>query len=95
MTSGTPCSGMWASGCWTKSSRSEAGSDHNMQAVRVVTRLENRVTPRTHDGLNSQLGRRWKAFQATNGLLIDRGGGPYRRTSWCRGARGDLRPAPT
>ena len=51
------------------------GFDHNMQAVRVVTRLENRYAE--HDGLNLS----WEALEGIlkhNGPLIDRDGGPYR-----------------
>jgi len=51
------------------------GFDHNMQAIRVVTRLENRYAE--HDGLNLS----WEALEGIlkhNGPLIDRAGNPAR-----------------
>ena len=57
------------------------GFDHNMQAIRVVTRLENRYAE--HDGLNLS----WEALEGIlkhNGPLVDRNG---------RALRAD-RPAP-
>lgn len=52
------------------------GFDHNMQAIRVVTRLENRYAE--HDGLNLS----WEALEGIlkhNGPLLDAGGGPGER----------------
>jgi dGTPase len=52
------------------------GFDHNMQAIRVVTRLENRYAE--HDGLNLS----WEALEGIlkhNGPLLDAEGGPYGR----------------
>jgi len=49
------------------------GFDHNMQAIRVVTRLENRYAE--HDGLNLS----WEALEGIlkhNGPLTDRDGNP-------------------
>nr|WP_055048806.1 deoxyguanosinetriphosphate triphosphohydrolase [Devosia sp. A16] len=51
------------------------GFDHNMQAIRVVTRLENRYAE--HDGLNLS----WEALEGIlkhNGPLADRQGRPLR-----------------
>lgn len=51
------------------------GFDHNMQAIRVVTRLENRYAE--HDGLNLS----WEALEGIlkhNGPLTDRQGRPLR-----------------
>ncbi|MGV3490541.1 MAG: deoxyguanosinetriphosphate triphosphohydrolase [Devosia sp.] len=51
------------------------GFDHNMQAVRVVTRLESRYAE--HDGLNLS----WEALEGIlkhNGPLVHRDGSPYR-----------------
>ena len=48
--------------------RAHGGFDHNMQAIRVVTRIENRYA--THDGLNLT----WEALEGIlkhNGPLID------------------------
>ncbi len=52
------------------------GFDHNMQAIRVVTRLENRYAE--HDGLNLS----WEALEGIlkhNGPLLDAEGGPTGR----------------
>ncbi len=52
------------------------GFDHNMQAIRVVTRLENRYA--THDGLNLS----WETLEGIlkhNGPLVDRAGRPVGR----------------
>lgn len=52
------------------------GFDHNMQAIRVVTRLENRYAE--HDGLNLS----WEALEGIlkhNGPLVDRAGRPVGR----------------
>lgn len=52
------------------------GFDHNMQAIRVVTRLENRYAE--HDGLNLS----WEALEGIlkhNGPLTDRAGRPVGR----------------
>jgi dGTPase len=52
------------------------GFDHNMQAIRVVTRLENRYAE--HDGLNLS----WEALEGIlkhNGPLVDRSGRPVGR----------------
>jgi dGTPase len=49
------------------------GFDHNMQAIRVVTRLENRYAE--HDGLNLS----WESLEGIlkhNGPLVDAGGRP-------------------
>ena len=56
--------------------RDWGGFDHNMQAIRVVTRLENRYAE--HDGLNLS----WEALEGIlkhNGPLIDALGKPYGR----------------
>ncbi|WP_417308652.1 deoxyguanosinetriphosphate triphosphohydrolase [Devosia sp.] len=53
--------------------RAWGGFDHNMQAIRVVTRLENRYAE--HDGLNLS----WEALEGIlkhNGPLIDAAGEP-------------------
>ena len=50
------------------------GFDHNMQAIRVVTRLENRYAE--HDGLNLS----WETLEGIlkhNGPLLERNGQPY------------------
>lgn len=50
------------------------GFDHNIQAMRVVTRLENRYAE--HDGLNLT----WETLEGIlkhNGPLLDAAGGPY------------------
>ncbi len=52
------------------------GFDHNMQAIRVVTRLENRYAE--HDGLNLS----WETLEGIlkhNGPLVDAGGRPIGR----------------
>ncbi len=52
------------------------GFDHNMQAIRVVTRLENRYAE--HDGLNLS----WETLEGIlkhNGPLVDEGGRPVGR----------------
>ena len=52
------------------------GFDHNMQAIRVVTRLENRYAE--HDGLNLS----WEALEGIlkhNGPMLDTAGGPFGR----------------
>lgn len=56
--------------------RAWGGFDHNMQAIRVVTRLENRYAE--HDGLNLT----WETLEGLlkhNGPLIDAGGNPVGR----------------
>ena len=59
------------------------GFDHNMQAIRVVTRLENRYAE--HDGLNLS----WEALEGIlkhNGPLVDADGSPGRPLSSRRAA---------
>jgi dGTPase len=56
--------------------RAYGGFDHNMQAIRVVTRLENRYAG--HDGLNLS----WEALEGIlkhNGPLVDAAGQPVGR----------------
>ncbi|MDR3472702.1 MAG: deoxyguanosinetriphosphate triphosphohydrolase [Devosia sp.] len=59
--------------------RDWGGFDHNVQALRVVTRLENRYA--THDGLNLT----WETLEGIlkhNGPLIDAAGAPIGRYAW-------------
>ena len=56
--------------------RAHGGFDHNMQAIRVVTRIENRYA--THDGLNLT----WETIEGLlkhNGPLVDAAGRPVSR----------------
>ena len=67
-TSATRRSAMPASACCTQKMAAYGGFDHNMQAIRVVTRLENRYAE--HDGLNLS----WETLEGIlkhNGPLVD------------------------
>ena len=73
--------------------RAHGGFDHNMQAIRVVTRIENRYA--THDGLNLT----WETIEGLlkhNGPLVDAEGKPvgrYAETGLPHGVDEKIAPA--
>ncbi|MEX1179525.1 MAG: deoxyguanosinetriphosphate triphosphohydrolase [Cucumibacter sp.] len=73
--------------------RDRGGFDHNMQAIRVVTRIENRYA--THDGLNLT----WETLEGIvkhNGPLTDKDGHPagrYAETGLPFGLNDKIAPA--